>query len=40
MSKSIRYKTDGTGRDSYVHVGNGGFTNTSKTIAMDPRITF
>ena len=40
MQKSIRYQNDGTGRDSYVYVGNGGFTNSSKTIAIDPRITF
>lgn len=27
MAKSIRYKTDGSGRDSYAVCGDGGFTN-------------
>ena len=40
MAKSIAYNTDGTGRDGYVTWGNGGFTNTNKNVAMDPRITF
>lgn len=36
----MRYKTDGTGRDSYAAAGDGGFTNPSKAVAIDPRITF
>ena len=40
MAKSIRYKTDGSGRDSYVNVGDGGFTNPMKAIALDPRVAF
>ena len=40
MAKSIAYNPDGSGRDSYVNWGNGGFTNTNKNVAMDPRITF
>ena len=41
MAKSIRYKTDGSGRDSYVTQGDGGFTNSNKNaIAVDPRIVF
>ena len=40
MAKSIRYKTDGTGRDSYVTVGDGGFTNPHKAVALDPRVAF
>lgn len=38
-AKSIRYKTDGTGRDSYVTTGDGGFTNPHK-VALDPRVAF
>ena len=40
MAKSIRYKTDGSGRDSYCTVGDGGFTNPNRTIAIDPRVAF
>jgi len=41
MAKSIRYKTDGTGRDSYASVGDGGFTNPDKaSVAIDPRVVF
>ena len=40
MSKSIRYKGDGTGRDSYCMSGDGGFTNPMKQVAMDPRLAF
>lgn len=40
QAKSIRYKTDGTGRDSYVNIGDGGFTNPYKVVALDPRIAF
>ncbi len=36
----MRYKTDGTGRDSYAATGDGGFTNPNKAVAIDPRITF
>ena len=39
-AKSIRYKTDGSGRDSYVNVGDGGFSNPMKAIALDPRVAF
>ena len=40
MAKSIKYNTDGTGRDGYVTLGNGGFTNPNKIVAMDPRVVF
>lgn len=41
MAKSIRYKTDGTGRDSYAVSGDGGFTNPAlSAVAMDPRVVF
>ena len=40
MAKSIRYKTDGSGRDSYCTANDGGFTNPSKKVAIDPRIAF
>ena len=40
LSKSIRYKGDGTGRDSYCMTGDGGFTNPQRTVAMDPREAF
>ena len=42
MAKSIRYKTDGSGRDSYCTTGDGGFTNPNRTatIALDPRVVF
>ena len=40
MAKSVMYNTDGTGRDGYVTHGNGGFTNSNKIIAMDPRVVF
>ena len=40
MSKAIRYKGDGTGRDSYCMSGDGGFTNPHKQVAMDPRLAF
>ena len=39
-AKSIRYKTDGTGRDSYCTSGDGGFTNPMSVVAMDPRVAF
>ena len=39
MAKSIKYRTDGSGRDSYAVVGDGGFTNPHKT-ALDPRVAF
>jgi hypothetical protein len=31
---------DGSGRDTYIHANNGGFTVYGKGNAMDPRITF
>ena len=40
MAKSIRYKTDGTGRDSYVTTGDGGFTNPHRVVTLDPRVAF
>ena len=41
MAKSIRYKQDGTGRDTYAVAGDGGFTNPDKnSVAIDPRIAF
>jgi len=40
MAKSIRYKTDGSGRDSYCTMGDGGFTNPHRAIALDPRVAF
>jgi len=40
MAKSIRYKTDGSGRDSYCTTGDGGFTNPNRVIAVDPRVVF
>jgi len=41
MAKSIRYKTDGTGRDSYAASGDGGFTNSGHSaVALDPRVVF
>ena len=40
MAKSIRYKTDGSGRDSYCITGDGGFTNPHKAVALDPRVAF
>ena len=40
MAKSIRYKTDGSGRDSYCCVGDGGFTNPQRVTAIDPRVAF
>ena len=41
MAKSIRYKTDGSGRDSYCTTGDGGFTNPNRgAIALDPRVAF
>ena len=39
-AKSVRYKTDGTGRDSYCHIGDGGFSNPNKAVALDPRVAF
>ena len=39
-AKSIMYKNDGTGRDSYCITGNGGFTNPHRAIALDPRVAF
>ena len=39
-AKCIRYKTDGSGRDSYCTNGDGGFTNPNRTIALDPRVAF
>ena len=39
-AKSIRYKTDGTGRDSYCTTGDGGFTNPYRAVALDPRVAF
>ena len=40
MAKSIKYRADGSGRDSYAAVGDGGFTTPHKTIALDPRVAF
>ena len=40
QAKSVRYKTDGSGRDSYVGIGDGGFTNPHKAVAIDTRIAF
>ena len=42
MAKSVRYKSDGTGRDSYACAGDGGFTNPgmSSVVGLDPRIAF
>lgn len=40
MAKSIRYKTDGSGRDSYCFASDGGFTNPVRQVALDPRIAF
>ena len=41
QAKSIRYKTDGTGRDSYCTAGDGGFTNPlTRAVAIDPRVAF
>ena len=40
QAKSVRYKTDGTGRDSYVGVGDGGFSSTNRAVAIDPRVVF
>ena len=41
MAKSIRYKQDGSGRDTYAVAGDGGFTNPDKnSVAIDPRIAF
>ena len=42
MAKSIRYKSDGSGRDSYACAGDGGFTNPgmSSVVGLDPRIAF
>ena len=37
------YKTDGTGRDTYISQNNGGFTMSNfhkHEVAMDPRVTF
>ena len=31
-SKSVNYRTDGTGRDSYINLGNGGFFNSGKKM--------
>jgi len=39
-AKSIRYKTDGSGRDSYCVQGDGGFSNAMRQVALDPRIAF
>ena len=39
-AKSIRYKTDGSGRDSYCVLGDGGFTNPMRQVAIDPRVAF
>lgn len=41
MAKSIRYKQDGSGRDTYAVCGDGGFTNPDKaSVAIDPRVAF
>lgn len=40
LAKSIKYRTDGSGRDSYAAVGDGGFTNPHRAIALDPRVAF
>lgn len=40
QAKSIRYKVNGSGRDSYCVVGDGGFSNPMRTVALDPRIAF
>ena len=42
MAKSIRYKSDGSGRDSYALQGDGGFTNPgmSSVVGLDPRVAF
>lgn len=40
MAKSIRYKTDGSGRDSYCVTGDGGFTSQARVVALDPRVAF
>jgi len=40
QAKSIRYKGDGSGRDSYCVVGDGGFTNPMRQVAIDPRVAF
>lgn len=39
-AKSIRYKTDGSGRDTYCNTGDGGFTNPMRQVAIDPRVAF
>ena len=39
--KPLIYKTDGTGRDSYISQNNGGFTMSNfSPVACDPRIVF
>ena len=40
IARTIRYKTDGTGRDTYCVNGDGGFTNPVRVVAMDPRQVF
>ena len=40
MAKSPVYRVDGTGRDSYVSHGNGGFSNPSTSHNFDSRVAF
>ena len=34
------YNVDGSGRDTYIHANNGGFTGFPMAACQDPRITF
>ena len=40
MAKSPVYRVDGTGRDSYVSYGNGGFSNPSNSHNFESRTAF
>ena len=38
--KPLHYRGNGTGRDTYIQHGDGGFTTTRKIVAQDPLVTF
>ena len=40
LARPIHYKGDGSGRDPYCMVGNGGFMNPMRQVALDPRKAF